>query len=194
MPHYLAMTRATLCSLALALLPLLSACGPYGDGAAASRANRRDAERRADDMRVATQQTVRGDDLAEESLTAALSDKTVVSRYASFPSGRAGRYVVYRHYRADGRFVWIDNGANPAGDEASDDYWKVHGARLCVLHRSYSEDETCYCVARMRDGGLQFYIDDPGGQYHELLTVVSHEVLDGPPPPLGDGAAPKPRH
>ena len=161
---------------------LLCACGPYGDAAHEARKHRRDVERRSDDMRVATRQTQRGQDLAGDALIQALSGKTLVKRYASFPNGTAGAYVIFTHYRSGGEYVLVDNWLQPEVEVDNADRWSVEGPRLCVLDTSYSSDRKCYRVARTPDGTLQFYIDQPGEPYDTLLTIVVREVLEGPPP------------
>ena len=166
-------------------------CGPYGDGAAAQRAHRRESERRAADMAAATRQTDRGADLAGEAIVAAVSGKTWVSRYGSFPDGKRGDYLLYRHFREDGAFVATDNYLNSRVDPASGDTWKVDGPRLCIVWHSFSQDPHCYRTARAANGALQVYVDEPGSQYDKLLTMVISEVLDGPAPPVASvlGAA-----
>lgn len=167
-----------------AVAAVVLACGPYGDGAAAARAHRRETERRAADMAAATRQTPRGTDLAGAELVAAIAGKTWVSRYGSFPNGKRGDYVLYRHHRADGVFVATDNFLNSRVDPASGDTWTVDGPRLCVVWHSFSGDPHCYRVARAARGELQVYVDDPGSQYDKLLTMRITEVVEGPAPPV----------
>ncbi len=168
-------------SLALSTL-LLGACAPYGDAAHASRQHRKEVERRTADMRVATNQVTRGADLVGAALVEALTGRTMVQRYASFPDGRRGEFLQYRHFAADGSLQVVDNWLEPSGGEPRGDWWKVEGARICTLHHAFSQTPSCYRVARARDGALQWYVDNPGLEYHGLLTIVAREWLDGPPP------------
>lgn len=161
---------------------LLGACAPYGDGAYEARKHRQEVERRTHGMRLATQQTERGQDLAGEALVQALSDKTLVKRFETFPNGKRGDYVSYTYYRAGGEYVLIDNWIQPRWEADNPDRWTVEGARLCVMDEGWSSTPRCYRVARAADGALQFYVDDPEEPYDTLLTSVVREVLDGPPP------------
>jgi len=162
----------------------VAGCGPYGDGAAAMRAHRKEVERRTRGMRRATSETPRGRDLAGEELVRALSGRSLVFRYGSFPGGRRGSYVLYRYYRPDGGFVVADNWLHGRGELDEGDRWTVEGPRLCVLQQSHSQRPSCYRLARAEDGTLQFYVDDPDEPYHGLLTTSTREILDGPPPKM----------
>ena len=177
-------TRFAAGSSALVACSLLAlACGPYGDGASSARAARREREQRASEMASATRSTPRGRDLAGADLESALRDRTWVSRYESFPNGMKGKYILYRSFRPDGRFVATDNFLNSAIDEQSPDSWKVEGPRLCILWSSFDRSAShCYRVARAQDGALQVYVDEPGSEFQGLLTFVVREVLTGPAP------------
>ena len=165
--------------LACSLLP---GCAPYGDGAYAQKQHRREVERRTADMRLATDQVRRGDDLADDDLVQALAGRTLVQRYAGFPNGQRGEFVQYRYFAADGRLQIVDNWLEPSGSAERGDWWKVDGPRLCLLQHGYSETPSCYRMARTSAGALQWYVDDPEQPYHGLLTVVSAEFIEGPPP------------
>ena len=173
------MLAAGLCG-ALAL-----ACGPYGDGASYARRARRERAERASDMAAATRSTVRGRDLEGAELEQALSNRTWVSRYESFPNGTRGTYVLFRNFRPDGRFVATDNFLNSAIDDHSPDTWKVDGPRLCILWSSFDRSAShCYRVAVAGDGALQVYVAEPESEFDGLLTFVVREVLVGPAPPV----------
>lgn len=163
-------------------LCLLQGCGPYGDGAYAQKQHRREVERRTADMRLATDQVKRGADLVGEDLRQALSGRTLVQRYASFPNGQRGEFVQYRYFAAEGRLRVVDNWLEPTGSADRGDWWKVEGPRLCLLQHGYSSTPSCYRMARTPAGALQWYVDDAERSYHGLLTVVSTEFIEGPPP------------
>jgi hypothetical protein len=172
---------AVACLAVASLLP--AACTTYGDGAYAQRQHRIESERRAADMRLATQQTRRGVDLGSAALLAALPDTTWVQRYLRFPTGQRGDYRLYRHFAPDGRLAVVDNWLEPSGSQAEGDWWRVEDdGRLCTLHQRFSHTPSCYRLARRSDGALQVYIDQPGSPYHGLLTMVIAEILPGPPP------------
>jgi len=162
----------------------MSACDALrSDSENFQRRARAERERRLAGMRAATAQTPVGRRLEGEDLRRLLEGKTHVSVFEQTPSGRDARYVEYRHYAAGGRFVYVNTewATAPAGNP--DDRWRVDGARLCVLNHAFGQDERCYDVAVAPDGAVQFFIDDPGSQYHGLLTSVVHVVYDGPPRP-----------
>jgi hypothetical protein len=52
-----------------------------------------------------------------------------------------------------------------------------------VLNHAFSQDEHCYTLAVAPDGAVQFFIDEPGSEYHGLLTSVVRIVYEGPPRP-----------
>jgi hypothetical protein len=161
---------------------LLVACGPYGDGAYSSQQHNKSVQRTIAGMRTATDQTVRGEDLAGAALIAVLSGRTMVKRYEGFPNGRKGEFVTYRYFAANGTLQVVDNWTNPSGSKPRGDWWKVEGHRVCILNRGFSETPSCYRVARARDGALQWYIDNPGGDYHGLYSIEAKEWIEGPPP------------
>jgi len=168
-------------ALTLCVLPL-GACGPYGDGAYASRQNNKEVERSIAGMRAATDQTARGEDLADAALIAALAGRTMVQRYERFPNGRSGEFVRYRHFAADGTLQVVDNWLYPSGGKQRGVWWKVEGNRVCTLDHGFSLTPSCYRVARARDGALQWYIDNPGLDYHGLISIKAKEWIEGPPP------------
>jgi len=162
---------------------LAGACAPYGDGAYAQRQHRIESERRAADMRQATAQQPRGQDLGAAALGALLPGSTWTQRYQSFPNGKRGDHVVYRHFAADGQLLVVDNWLQPSGSGATGDWWRVEpDGRLCTLHQYFSSTPRCYRLARTREGALQVYIDDPGSPYNELLTLLIRDIGKGPPP------------
>jgi hypothetical protein len=163
---------------------LLGGCGPYGDGAYASRQHRKEVERRTAGMRAATAQVTRGEDLAGAALVEVLAGRTMVQRYESFPNGQRGKFLQYRHFAADGSLLVVNNWLEPSGTPPRGDWWKVEGERVCTLHNAFSQTPSCYRVAREDDGTIQWYVDNPGQDYHGLLTIVAREWLDGPPPPV----------
>ncbi len=172
-------------ALLLSILLAAVGCGPYGDGAAAQRAHRREVARRAEGMAAATRQTERGRDLAGAELEGRLRDHTWVSRFQSFPGGKRGAFVQYRSFRAGGPLVVTDNYLNSRADTSAGDTWRVDGPRLCLLWHDFDRDrEHCYRVALAADGALQVYVDEPGAPFDTYLTYVIAEVLDGPAPPV----------
>jgi hypothetical protein len=155
------------------------ACAPYGDGAA-------DMHRHLKTMRARSAEYERGTDLAGRTLVDTLSGRTLVYRYRASPGGYAADTVIYRYFRSDGHFEYIDSTTVflNLGSSMPGDYWKVDGAHLCVKRQLYRSKPFCYLVARTDDGAIQFYVDDPGGPEHNLLTVVTREIIEGPPPAL----------
>ena len=171
--------------LLISILLAAFGCGPYGDGAAALRAHRREVARRTAGMAAATRQTDRGRDLAGAELEARLRDHTWVSRFQSFPGGKRGDFVQYQSFRAGGQLVVTDNYLNSHAEVTRGDTWRVDGPRLCLLWREFDPDrEHCYRVALAADGALQVYIDEPGAPSDTYLTYLITEVLAGPAPPV----------
>jgi hypothetical protein len=162
----------------------LAGCEAFSsDNANFQRRARAEREERLAGMRAATEQTPAGRRLDGDALRDLLQEKTHVSVFEMDPSGRRTRYVEYRYYAAGGRFVYLNNewAVDPAGNP--EDRWRVDGSRVCVLNHAFGQDEHCYQIAVAPDGAVQFYIDDPGSQYHGLLTSVVRIVYDGPPRP-----------
>jgi hypothetical protein len=157
----------------------IGACAPYGDGAA-------DMYRHRKKMRATSEQYERGTALAGQALVDTLSGRTLVYRHRASPGGYPTDTVIYRYFRPDGRFVYVDSSAAFLNLESSvnGDYWKVNGPQLCVKRQQWTAQEECYLVARTDDGTIQFYVDDPGGPYHDLLTTFTREIINGPPPSL----------
>lgn len=156
----------------------IAGCFPYGgDGAADMRAHRKK-------MQATSEQYERGTRLAGQTLVAALSGRTLVLRYGSSSDGRGRDHVDYRYFRPDGRFVYFDTmlELDSSWKVRKGDYWKVTGPRLCTTRKFYTTEPECFQVARTNDGAFQLYVDDPGGAYHGLLTAVTREVIEGPPP------------
>jgi hypothetical protein len=169
--------------LVLSVLALSACDALHSDSENFQRRARAEREARLAGMRAATAQTPVGRRLVGEDLRGLVEGKTHVSVFERTPSGRHARYVEYRYYAAGGRFVYVNTewATDPAGNP--DDRWRVDGARLCVLNHAFSEDERCYTVAVAPDGAVQFFSDDPGSEYHGLITSVVHVVYDGPPRP-----------
>ena len=178
---------AALAGVALASLALPACEAVLSDNENFQRRMRAERERRLVGMRAVTAQTPAGRRLEGDALRAQFEGRTYVSEFDRTPSGRRARYVEYKHYGAGGRFVYVNTewATDPAGNP--DDRWRVDGPRLCVLNRAFSQDEHCYTVSVAPDGAVQFWIDEPGSEYHGLLTSVVRTVRDGPPGP-GDVA------
>jgi len=163
--------------IAIAVVGIVG-CVPYGDGAAEMRAHRKA-------MRATTTEYEQGTALVGQALVDALSGRTLVFRSRISVGGRETDSVVYRYFGPGGRFVYFDNNMRNVGFSfkyKEGDYWKVNGPRLCTLSQLRSSEPNCYSVARTTDGTIQFYVDDPGGPYHALLTAMTREVIEGPPP------------
>lgn len=163
---------------------MLAACEAFrSDSENAQRQARAERVERLAGMRAATEQTAAGQRLEGQALEKLLSGRTHVSEFQQNASGRRTRYVEYRYYAPGGRFVYLNNewALDPAGNP--NDHWRVDGPRLCVLNHAFGEDEHCYSLAVAADGAVQFFIDQPGSEYHGLLTSVVRIVYDGPPRP-----------
>jgi len=163
--------------IAIAVVGIVG-CVPYGDGAAEMRAHRKA-------MRSTTAEYERGTALAGQALVDALAGRTLVFRSRISVGGREHDSVVYRYFGPDGHFVYLDNNMLDVGfsfEYKEGDYWKVTGPHLCMLSQFRSSEPSCYFVARTSDGTIQFYVDNPGGPYHDLLTAFTREIIEGPPP------------
>lgn len=168
--------------MVLVLLVTTLGCEAFrSDAENFGRQRQKERARAAASMRIATQQTKRGTDVAGDALTRLLSGRTHVFEYGTKPGGRAGRYVEYSYFRADGRFIYrnTEEATDPDGEEA--DRWRVDGARMCILNGSYSSDEHCYRLAQQPDGRVQYYVADPEAEANELLTKITNRIIDGPP-------------
>jgi hypothetical protein len=162
-------------------ISLLTACSPKSDSARAIDQRRRESERAVRDMQTATSQASRGEDLVGDDLLAAVRGKTLVDRYETRPDGKAGPYVVQRYFADGGRFVMMDQPAFESPLASDADRWRVEHDALCIQGPPQPELWKCYRLARTKDGALQSFIADPGSPYDGLLTVVTHEILDGLP-------------
>jgi hypothetical protein len=161
---------------------MLAACLPKSDSARAIDQRKRESAQAVRDMRAATDETSRGADLAGGDLVAAVLGKTLVDRYQSRPDDKAGSYVVQRYFADDGRFVMTDSPPFESPMASERDRWRVAHDRLCIQGPPEPGIWKCYRLARTSDGALQSFIADPGSPYDGLLTVVTREILDGPPP------------
>lgn len=163
------------------LMPALAACTLKSDAQYASDQSRQRNEQAVRGMQAATQQTTRGQDLSGSALTAALAGKTLVDRYQRSPYGRAEPYVVQKHFASDGRFVVVDQPREYGALTNDQDRWRVDGPRLCIKGPPSQSEWKCYRMAVTSDGALQWFIDAPGTPSHGLLTIVTREILNGPP-------------
>ncbi|HVT33475.1 MAG TPA: hypothetical protein VHE32_12555 [Rhodanobacteraceae bacterium] len=133
-------------------------------------------------MRAATDATARGTDLIGDDLVAEVVGKTLVDRYDTRPDGEAGSYVMQRYFADGGRFVIVDSPAFESPMASDRDRWRVEREKLCIQGPPEPESWKCYRLARTSDGALQWFIADSGSPYDGLLTVVTREILEGPPP------------
>lgn len=175
------MNRTT---LVVALLPVLVAtggCTLKSDAQYSADQSRRANERAAESMKLATGQTPRGATLTTATLTAAISGKTLVNRYEKAPPGLQGPYVVQRHFVPDGRFVHVEAPTHYARPPSDEDRWRVDNDQLCIKGPPNPHRWECYRMARAIDGALQWYVDDATSPANRLLTIVTHEIFDGPP-------------
>jgi hypothetical protein len=160
---------------------VLAACSPKSDSARAIDQRRSETERAARDMRTATLETSRGKNLVGDDLVAAVLGKTLVDRYGTRPDGKAGAYVMQRYFADGGRFVMTDSPPFESPMASERDRWRVEHDQLCIQGPPQPEIWKCYRLARTNDGALQAFIADPGSPYDGLLTVVTREIVEGPP-------------
>jgi hypothetical protein len=162
-------------------ISLLTACSPKSDSARAIDQRRRESERAVRDMQSATSQASRGKNLSGDDLVAAVRGKTLVDRYETRPDGKAGPYVVQRYFADGGRFVMADSPPFESPLASDRDRWRAAHDQLCIQGPPQPEIWKCYRLARTNDGALQSFIADPGSPYDGLLTIVTREILQGPP-------------
>lgn len=173
--------RGRAATVTVAASILLAACTLKSDAQYSAEQSRRNNERALQGLQAATQQTARGSDLAGEALRAAVAGKTLVNRYESGPGNTRGPYVIRRYFAADGRYRLVDDPAITGAPADDAHRWRVDGARLCIMGPPSPKESKCYRMARATDGALQWFIDEPGSPYDRLLTIVTREIVDGPP-------------
>lgn len=133
-------------------------------------------------MKEGTRETPRGTPLEGAELARAVAGKTLVYRYDVRPDGRTGRFVVQEYFAQDGRFSVVDEPSIYSKSGSEKFRWRLQEGGLCILGDPSQPDEwLCYRMTRARDGVLQTYIDKPGSPYDGLLTLVTSDVIDGPP-------------
>lgn len=170
--------------LAILLLPLLLAatgCTLQSDAQYSSSQAQRVRERAAEGNKLATRQTPRGAALTTATLTAAIVGKTLVNRYERPPWGKPEPYVLQQHFAAGGKYVVVDNPSVYGQSASAQDRWRVENDQLCIQGPPNAHRWQCYRMARAADGALQWYVDDPGSPADKQLTVVTREIVDGPP-------------
>lgn len=170
--------------LAILLLPPLlgaTSCTLQSDAQYSFKQAQRERERAAEGNKLATRQTPRGAALTTATLTAAIVGKTLINRYGQPPWGKPEPYVLQQHFAPGGKYVVVD-APRAYGQSASDqDRWRVENDQLCIKGPPNAQRWQCYRMARAADGALQWYVDDPGSPADKQLTVVTQEIVDGPP-------------
>ena len=171
---------------ALLLLPLLGTLGIAGctlqsDAQHSASQAQRARERAAEGNKLATQQTPRGATLTTATLTAAIVGKTLINRYERPPWGKAEPYVLQRYFAPGGMYVVMDTPSAYGQSAGDQDRWRVENDQLCIKGPPNAHRWQCYRVARAADGALQWYVDEPDSPAHQQLTVVTREIVDGPP-------------
>lgn len=166
---------------AVAIATLYGGCTTLSDGEYAQKQARKRRARALVSMKESTAQTPRGRDVKAEELEALVSGRTHIFIYGKTPSGGKGPYITYHYYRPDGQFVFLNTESESNFDGREGDHWRVDGNRLCVIRQWYSHEEGCFRLAVLPNGRVQYYIDDPGGDYHGLLTTITDEIQEGPP-------------
>lgn len=173
--------------LALLLLPpalstlVMAGCTLQSDAQYSASQAQRARERAADANKLATQQTPRGAALTTVTLTAAIAGKTLVNRYERPPWGKPEPYVLQRYFAPDGKYVVVDTPSTYAQSASDQDRWRVENDQLCIKGPPNAHRWQCYRMARAVDGALQWYVDEPDSPAHQQLTVVTREIVDGPP-------------
>lgn len=169
-------------SAALAIIVSLAGCW-QSDQETFARKWESDRRHRIDGMRAATAQHARGIAVEGDALIAMLEDTTHESVFTHGPSGAPGPYVERSYFGPGGRFIYTNSAwaQDPEGREG--DWWRVDGARLCILNQAMSRDPQCFTIARRPDGRVQYYVDDPGADSHGLLTKIPTSVVPGRLPP-----------
>ena len=167
--------------MAICLAVALPGCYFGSDAQYSQRQAQKRNEAATQGMREATMQSPRGLTLGGDDLRQRLVERTWISEYERFPNGAIGPYQTYDYYRQDGQFIHGHNWVYGEPVPKPGDYWRVDGARLCVLHQAMSAQPACYTVTQGARQALQFYIDAPGTANHGLLTRVIDRNEAGPP-------------
>lgn len=169
---------------AVLLLPSLlgaTGCTLQSDAQYSSSQAQRERERAAEGNKLATRQTPRGATLSTAMLTAAIVGKTLINRYGRPPWGKPEPYVLQQHFAPGGRYVVVDAPSTYGQSASTQDRWRVENDQLCIQGPPNAHRWQCYRMARAADGALQWYVDDPGAPADKQLTVVTREIVDGPP-------------
>ncbi|HVV97801.1 MAG TPA: hypothetical protein VHC92_11725 [Rhodanobacteraceae bacterium] len=143
------------------------------------------------DMKAATRDAAHGHELDGREIVATISGKTLVDRYEKRPDGGAGPYIIRRYFTADGRYVFADQPPFESPMASDRDRWRVAHDQLCIQGPPEPDIWKCYRLARTNDGALQSFVADPGSPYDGLLTVVTREIVDGPPSSTRSGDTPR---
>lgn len=168
---------------------LLSALGSLGivgctlqsDAQHSASQTQRARERAAEGNKLATQQTPRGAALTTATLTAAIAGKTLINRYERPPWGKIEPYVLQRYFAPGGKYVVVDTPSTYGQSVSDQGRWRVENDQLCIKGPPNAHRWQCYRMARAADGALQWYVDEPDSPAHQQLTVVTREIVDGPP-------------
>jgi hypothetical protein len=160
---------------------VLTACSTKSDSGLALEQRQREGERAIRGMQAATREIARGKFLVGDDLVAAVLGKTLVDRYDQRPDGRTEPYVIRRYFAAGGRYVFADQPPFESPMASDEDRWRIGRDALCIKGPPEPEQWKCYRLARADDGALQWFIAESGSPYDGLLTVVTREILDGPP-------------
>ena len=102
-------------------------------------------------------------------------------RYERPPWGKPEPYVLQRYFAPDGKYVVVDTPSTYAQSASDQDRWRVENDQLCIKGPPNAHRWQCYRMARAVDGALQWYVDEPDSPAHQQLTVVTREIVDGPP-------------
>ena len=166
----------------LLLLLLFPACeATRSDAVNASRAAERARRQNLRELRQASAAIPRGTPVSGAALVAALEGRTHIFVFGRRSKVAQANFTESFHFVPGGEMAYTNNEWAPSPNRAAD-RWRVEGERLCILINGYSHVEKCYTIASDGAGRIQYFIADPGDESDGLLTRVTDEIRDGPPP------------
>lgn len=125
----------------------------------------RDTHRR---LKAATERTAKGRPVLAGEVAAFVSGKTHGVRFGA----GEGAVDEFRSFEPGGALVWLEVRGERATVDAEPGAWTAEGEALCLTRPAAKVPRRCFTLAEAKDGRVQYFVHDPGGRFHGLLSLT----------------------
>ena len=130
-------------------------------------------------MKQASLEAAPAQPVSGDALVKLLSGRSHVKAYFKGSSGGRPYFTTYAYFAPGGAFIARDTDSKRSPEYEGRGRWRVDGDVLCITTESEDVEAGCFKIRVAADGAVQYWIHDPGGDFHGLFTKNVIDVRPG---------------